>query len=133
MRGMVADLEPLYDAHRLFVAPTRFAAGIPYKIYEAASYGLPVIASQLLCRQMGWENGQELLAADIADPADFAQRLVALYRDEALWRQLRANALDRLCRENAPEGYVETIRRILQPVPTRETGVDATDGEAESA
>ncbi len=92
-----------------------------------------MVASELLRRQTGWEIEQELLAVDIADPAQFAERVVALYRDEALWRQLRTNALDRLCRENAPEGYVETIRRILHPVPTQETGVDATDGEAESA
>lgn len=113
MRGMVADLEPLYDAHRLFAAPTRFAAGLPYKIYEAASYGLPVVASELLCRQMGWEDGQELLAADTANPARFAERIVALYRGEALWRQLQTRALERLRRENGREGYADAIRRIL--------------------
>jgi glycosyltransferase involved in cell wall biosynthesis len=113
LRGMIAELEPLYDAHRLFVAPTRFAAGIPYKVYEAASYGLPVVASELLRRQTGWKDGSELLAADIADPALFAERIVTLYRDETLWRNLRENALARLRAENSPERYAEAIAAIL--------------------
>ena len=57
---MVADTEPLYAAHRLFVAPARFAAGAPYKVYEAASFGLPVVATELLREQLGWEDGLEL-------------------------------------------------------------------------
>ncbi|MGH7212906.1 MAG: glycosyltransferase, partial [Acetobacteraceae bacterium] len=34
LRREVADLTPVYDRHRVFVAPTRFAAGIPYKVHE---------------------------------------------------------------------------------------------------
>lgn len=30
LRGAIADLTPLYDRHRVFVAPTRYAAGLPY-------------------------------------------------------------------------------------------------------
>jgi len=52
LRGPVTDLTPLYDSHRVFVAPTRFAAGVPYKVHEAASFGLPVVATDLLRRQL---------------------------------------------------------------------------------
>ena len=64
LRGMVEDIEPLYDAHRIFVAPTRYAAGMPYKVHEAASFGLPVVASELLRRQLGWQSGRDLLVAE---------------------------------------------------------------------
>ena len=100
LRGAVPDLAPLYAAHRIFVAPTRFAAGAPYKVHEAASFGLPVVATDLLRRQLGWTDGHELLAADATDPVRFAAEIVRLYRDEALWTRLRDVALVRLARDN---------------------------------
>jgi O-antigen biosynthesis protein len=68
LRGQVADTVPLYDAHRVFIAPTRYAAGVPYKVHEATSYGVPVVATELLRTQLGWEHERELLAADATDP-----------------------------------------------------------------
>src|SRR6516165_5151624 len=38
--GPVADLHPLYDAARVFVAPAHVAAGVPIKILEATAAGL---------------------------------------------------------------------------------------------
>ncbi len=119
LRGPVADTAPLYDQHRLFVAPTRFAAGIPYKIHEAASFGLPVVATKLLAEQVGWADGDALLAADATDPAGFAARIVRLYRDEALWQRLRDGALGKLAIENNDQLYADTITGILR---------DALDG-----
>jgi GT2 family glycosyltransferase len=113
LRGALADTTPLYDAHRIFVAPTRFAAGTPYKLYEAASYGLPIVASDLLRRQTGWEDGVELLAAPVTDPALFAAHIVRLYRDKAAWQALRDAGLARLERENAREHYVRALLRVL--------------------
>ena len=39
--GVVDDLGPIYDGAKVFVAPTRFTAGLPLKVLEAAAYGLP--------------------------------------------------------------------------------------------
>ncbi len=115
LRGPVADTEPLYDSHRLFVAPTRFAAGMPYKLHEAASFGLPIVATDLLCDQLGWTSGETLLAASPNDPAVFAQHVVTLYRDPALWQRLREAALARLTAENRPEAYAAALERVLGP------------------
>jgi len=113
LRGTVADAEPLYDSHRVFVAPTRFAAGTPYKVHEAASFGLPVVATELLRRQIGWQNGRELLAAEASDPALFAQHIVSVYRDPALWERLRNQAAERLRAENGRESYEQALRDML--------------------
>jgi len=113
LRGAVAETESLYNAHRIFIAPTRYAAGTPYKVHEAASFGVPVVATELLCRQLGWEAGKELLAADGTDPAGFACHVVTLYRDPALWQALRDNALVRLAVENGREHYVQALTTIL--------------------
>ena len=109
----MAETEPLYDAYRVFVAPTRYAAGTPYKVYEAASFGVPVVATALLRQQMDWADGKELLAADGNDPAQFARHVVTLYRDPALWQTLRDNALARLAVENGREHYVQALTTIL--------------------
>jgi GT2 family glycosyltransferase/glycosyltransferase involved in cell wall biosynthesis len=113
--GMVDDTEPLYNAHRIFVAPTRYAAGIPYKVHESASFGLPVVATELLRRQLGWQNDRDLLAVDAGDPAEFAHRIVTLYRDANLWQELRGCALERVGVENNRERYDEAVRLALQP------------------
>ncbi len=114
LRGAVADTEPLYNAHRIFVAPTRYAAGTPYKIYEAASFGLPIVATNLLRDQTGWRDGKELVTADSTDPVAFARQIVTLYRDAALWQSLRDNALARLAAENSREHYVQALTAILE-------------------
>jgi glycosyltransferase involved in cell wall biosynthesis len=113
LRGPVAETEKLYDSHRIFVAPTRYAAGLPYKVHEAASRGLPVVATKLLAGQLGWLDGDELLAVDPADVAGFAAAIVRLYRDAALWQRLRDGALARIQAEHGREQYVKAVREVL--------------------
>jgi glycosyltransferase involved in cell wall biosynthesis len=113
LRGMVPDLAPLYDSHRLFIAPTRYAAGLPYKLYEAASYGLPIVATDLLRRQMGWQDGRDLTAVSHLDPGLFAEAIVTLYRDPDRWQALRDRALGRLQAEHDPDHYAEAVRAVL--------------------
>lgn len=114
LRGAVAETEPLYDSHRVYVAPTRYSAGAPYKVYEAASFGLPVVATELLRQQLGWDSGTELLAADCADPAAFAQHIVAVYRDPVLWQSLRDAALARLAADNSQAHYEQALTTMLR-------------------
>ncbi len=113
LRGPVADLRPLYNAHRVFVAPTRYAAGAPYKVVEAASRGVPVVATELLRRELEWGSGGEILSADADDPAAFAAHDLALYRDEVLWRSVREGALHRLQQENDAPGYARAVASAL--------------------
>ncbi|MCP1220664.1 glycosyltransferase [Acetobacter orientalis] len=111
--GRVEDISPYYESHRIFVAPTRFAAGIPYKLHEAAANGLPIVASDILCKQVGWVNGTDIVAAQTGNPADFAQCVKELYQNRELWERVRRNALRRIVLENNTEKYIETIRSIL--------------------
>jgi len=113
LRGTVAELERLYASHRVFVAPTRFAAGAPYKVHEAAAFGLPVVATELLREQLSWENGTDLLAAPANDPAEFSKHIVTLYRDPAEWEKLRANALARIQTEHGRAPYEAAIKHAL--------------------
>ncbi|HZS36048.1 MAG TPA: glycosyltransferase [Polyangia bacterium] len=109
--GEVDDLAPLYDRARVFVAPTRFAAGVPYKVHHAAAHGLPVAATSLLARQLDWRHDVELLAAD--DAAGFAAACAALHSDVARWDRLRSAALARVERDCSRAAFVETLRAAL--------------------
>ena len=114
--GGVEALAPLYDRHRVFVAPTRFAGGIPFKLHEAAAHGLPAVVTDLLAKQVDWPDGTALLCAGADDPAGFAERIVRLYRDEALWDRIRDSALDRIRTENDPADYQARLGQILDSV-----------------
>ena len=115
LRGLVADLHPLYNAHRVFVAPTRYAAGAPYKVLEAASRGVPVVATEVLRGELDWSPEQEILAADADDPVRFAAHIVALYRDETLWQSVREGGLRRLRQENGQEDFARAVASVLTP------------------
>jgi GT2 family glycosyltransferase len=121
--GAIDDLQPLYDAHRLVVAPTRFAAGTPYKIYEAAGFGVPCVVTDLLARQLGWQNGVELVSAPVGAAVEFAARIAFLYQSGAAWSATREAALVRLAAENNATLFHETVRHVLkqaeQPKPGR--------------
>jgi O-antigen biosynthesis protein len=115
LRGPVADLTPLYDANRVFVAPARFAAGIPYKVHEAAGFGIPVVATTLLARQLGWADGEAIGAAEFTDPRAFAARVIDLYRNATLWTNMRAAALARVTAELTPDLFASRLEALLRP------------------
>ncbi len=109
--GFVEDLRVYYDQCRLFIAPAKFAAGIPLKIIEAASKGIPVVGTELAKNQLGWSL-DEMLSADTADA--FAEACVRVYSDESLWRQLREGALARVRQEYNREHIVDALRHALE-------------------
>ena len=111
--GEVDDLTPLYDRARVFVAPTRFAGGIPFKVHEAASFGLPVVATSLLCRQLDWTDRIEIVDGGDNNAMQFARRVVDLYQDAELWERVRDTALERINVDNSAESFRSRLARIL--------------------
>jgi len=108
----VEDLVPLYDQARVFVAPTRFAAGIPHKVHEAAAHGLPAAVTPLLAAQLGWRSGYELLQGDTASA--FAAACARLYADGALWQKLRTAALQRVAEDCDPIRFEQAAGRLME-------------------
>jgi hypothetical protein len=101
--GAVASLAPLFDAARVFVAPMLRGAGLPLKAYQAAAHGVPIVATPLVARLLGWEDGRDLLVA--SDPEAFARACSELGRNAELWTRLRANALARVDAECRRETF----------------------------
>jgi GT2 family glycosyltransferase len=112
LAGIVDDVTPLFAQARVFVAPTRYAAGIPLKIQEAAAFGVPVVCTPLLAEQLGWCHDVELLVA--SDAQSFAACCRDLHEDAALWTRIRLAALARVQRDCAPEAFRDALDSALR-------------------
>jgi glycosyltransferase involved in cell wall biosynthesis len=117
LMGMREDLAPWFEKARVMIAPTRFAAGIPLKVYQAAALGVPIVATTLVAEQAGWQPERELLAA--SDPTAFAEACVRLHRDKALWTSVRAAAIERCRRDCSPQQFRSSVRQILRAMSNR--------------
>jgi GT2 family glycosyltransferase len=109
VKGTVGDLNPYYDSARIVIAPTRFAAGTPNKVIEAAANGVPVVATALLAEQLCWTD--ELL---IADEPNFAETCIRLHSDQDLWRSTREKALERIRKEFDPKTIAANLQALVQ-------------------
>jgi len=109
--GRVEDLTPLYAGSRVFIAPTRYAAGIPMKVHEAAAHGLPCAVTSLLAGQLGWADGVAVTVGDT--PEAFARACQRLYEDAAVWEAVRAGALARIQAECSPKAFAATVEGAL--------------------
>ena len=110
--GEVKDLTELYDSARIFIAPTRYSAGIPQKVHDAAARGLPVVATPLLASQLGWDDASPMLVA--GDAEAFAAKCVQLYTDETLWERLRQAGIERVGQECSPELFENRLQSIIE-------------------
>ena len=114
--GRVDDLTKVYNQARIFVAPTRFAAGLPFKVHHAAAHGVPIVCTSLIAAQVGWQPNEALLVADT--PSDFAQKCVELYQNADLWETLRSNSLKQVEAECSKDAFVNNMHTILNLKPS---------------
>jgi glycosyltransferase involved in cell wall biosynthesis len=89
VRGHVPDLIPLFGACRLGVAPLRYGGGIKGKIVTSFSHHVPVVATTIAAEGMELRHEEDILVADT--PEAFAEQVIRLARDDALWRRLSVN------------------------------------------
>lgn len=109
--GFVEDTDPLLRAARVSIAPLRYGAGIKGKINEAMNHGIPVVATVCAVEGMQLVNGHDVLVADNA--ADFAQAIVRLHTDAALWDTLSAAGRANVQAHFSPDAARPAIRQLL--------------------
>jgi len=86
--GYVEDLEPYFATSKVFVAPLRYGAGIKGKLVMALAHGVPSVATTIAAEGIGSGESPHLCVAD--DPEAFAQDVMRVYSDEALWSRMRS-------------------------------------------
>ncbi|MEO8384253.1 MAG: glycosyltransferase [Betaproteobacteria bacterium] len=108
--GFVPDITKLYHSARLSISPLRYGAGVKGKINLAMQYGVPVVATSISVEGMNLQDNENVLVAD--EPEDFADAVIRLHTDEALWNRLRQGGL-----VNIEEWFSRaTARRALASV-----------------
>jgi GT2 family glycosyltransferase len=115
--GPVEDLTNEYASARVFIAPTRFAAGIPFKVHEALSYGLPVVSSSLLQDQLAHTGSFDgvVMAATVNDKGHgFSEACLRLLSDDCRWRCQRHSGLDYIARCCAPARLAELVHGLVR-------------------
>jgi glycosyltransferase involved in cell wall biosynthesis len=114
--GAMRSLAEVYSGARVFVAPTRFAAGIPLKVYDAAAHGVPVVLTSVLATDLNWARKDEVLVADSAE--EFSQACLQLHQDPNLWNAIRTNALRRVSVDCSPSRFDATLDAIMTTIAT---------------
>lgn len=89
-RGFVEDLRALYAQSRVYIVPIFTGGGIRTKILEAMAAGVPVVSTTFAPLGLGTREGEHLLASDA--PRGYADHVLQLLRDDALFRRLRRRA-----------------------------------------
>ncbi|MBY0257487.1 glycosyltransferase [Methylobacterium sp.] len=112
--GRVDDPGPALDAARVALAPTRYAAGLPHKVLETVTRGLPGLVTPILAGQMGWPDGTGYRIRDWHDPEGFARGLVDLHEDADEWARVQRAGLDQVGRECDADAYRAILRRLCE-------------------
>ena len=111
IHGYVPDLEPLFDACRMSVAPLRYGAGVKGKIGQSLALGVPCVTTSIGAEGMGLVDGVNALIADTA--ADFAAQVERLYQDEALWERLRMGGLHQIEQTMSVNAARDELERLF--------------------
>lgn len=112
VHGWVEDLAELHERCRVFVAPLRFGAGIKGKIGDSMIRGVPVVTTSVGAEGMQLVDGVDLLVADT--PAAFADAVVRLYTDAALWETLAETGARHIKAVYGPEAAARRIAALLE-------------------
>ncbi|MEP7183755.1 MAG: glycosyltransferase, partial [Betaproteobacteria bacterium] len=115
--GHVPDVAPHFTVSRVSIAPLRYGAGVKGKVNLAMSYGLPVVATAAAVEGMHLTSGEDALVAD--DAAGFADAIVRLYGDEALWSKLSAGGRENIRRHFSRAVAKRALADLLALAPPR--------------
>lgn len=119
--GSQETLESHYDMARVFVAPVRFAGGVPAKVIESVCNGLPTVASALLVQQLDWRDGLDILGAQ--DAPSFAAAISILLKDDAAWQRQQLAGWQQCAQRYDPDLFKRTLHSVLVS-PLARNGAD---------
>ncbi len=109
--GFVEDVADHYRHAKLSISPLRYGAGVKGKVNLSMQYGVPVVATPVSTEGMYLEGGVNVLVAD--SPEAFADAVIRLHTDEALWNRLRQGGLDNIERYFSRARACEALAEIL--------------------
>ncbi len=110
--GFVPDIGEIYRSSDVAIAPMRFGGGLKGKIAEAMSFGLPVVTNSACLQGFGLSPGTNVLVGD--DPNAFANAVVSLLRDEALYLKISENGWRFVKANFSEEAIAAKLRELIE-------------------
>ncbi len=111
--GREDDLAACFSKYRVFVAPTRYAVGVPHKVHQAMALGLPSAVTDILAKQLAPAEGSRPFLHAPIDPERFADICVRLYSDQNLWQQVQNDAWQYIESYCAPDKFEQTVKQLV--------------------
>jgi len=105
------DMRAVAATASVSIAPLRLGSGTRLKILEALAWGLPVVSTRLGAEGIDVMDGEHALLRE--DAAAFADAVVQLLRDRALWMKLRKNGAELVRARYAWERVFEPFHAAL--------------------
>jgi glycosyltransferase involved in cell wall biosynthesis len=112
--GFVPDLAPLLYECRVSVAPLRYGSGVKGKLTQSLAWGLPAVATPIAAEGLRLVDGDDLLIA--SGPVQFAQHVIRLYQEEALWTHLSHNGRNHIATHLSYETVRTSVATLLDQV-----------------
>lgn len=112
--GFVDDIRKSFDESLIYVAPLKSGAGMKNKILEAWAMEKPVVATSMSCDGINVSNGEDILIAD--KPAQFAEHVIELIRNDELRNNLTANARKKIVEQYGWDVHAEKLDQIYKIV-----------------
>ena len=112
--GGVDDLKPVFDAHRVFVAPTRLAAGVPHKVQQAMALGIPAVITENLAEQLEALPDHAPFVSTPLETEAFAAKCVELHADPAKWTMVQSDGWTEIERTASPDAFARQFDQILE-------------------
>src|SRR5262249_9368141 len=114
--GFVDDLDAVLVQCRVAVVPLRYGAGMKGKILTNLRAGLPTVSSTIGIEGFALTPGEEILVED--DPYMFADAVVRLYTEEAMWTRLSQKELEFVRKNFSFDRSRDLFRRLLSDIET---------------
>jgi polysaccharide biosynthesis protein PslH len=111
--GLVADVARYYRDADLAIAPLHAGGGTRIKIIEAATHGVPLVATSFGAEGTTFQNGVDLLIAN--NEVNFLRACLLLARNSSLSRRLAARARSKARREYSPVFWRQRVAQLVAP------------------
>jgi polysaccharide biosynthesis protein PslH len=118
--GRVPDLRPYLTGNAVSAVPIRMGGGTRLKVVEGLAMGMAMVSTTLGCEGVGVRDREHLLIGD--DAESFAARVIELFENPALGRELGRAGRALMEREYSWDLGAERLDGVYQDVIARRTG-----------
>jgi O-antigen biosynthesis protein len=124
----VEQLARHYEEARVAVAPLRYGAGLKGKVVEAMRFGVPIVTTPFGVQGMAYLKDRIPVHSD---PAAFADAVLALLTDDALWREQSRIQTDYVSQHFSVNALREALLADIEP-PAGERPGSGTHAQSRS-